>query len=268
MLLVALAVRFRRGWWLPGAGVFVGLALPLAFVFGWIAAAGTMPPEGEAARRHPAIARAEGVSPPVRVQKVSDWTDQANAFAIGLGPSTHVVLWDTLLDGRFTRGEIDVVVAHEFGHVKHRHVLKAVAWYALFAFPALFLVAVVTRRRGGLRDPANLPLAVLVLTVICDLTAPLQNVVSRRYEAEADWRALEHDPRPASAMRLFQSFQATSLAGPEPAALGYLWLETHPTLMQRIAMAERYEESVGDRGPTGCRADTCADRQASDAACS
>ena len=40
---------------------------------------------------------------PVRVQDVSQWTDQANAFTVGFGPSTHVVLWDTLLDGRFSR---------------------------------------------------------------------------------------------------------------------------------------------------------------------
>ena len=46
------------------------------------------------------------MNPPVRVEKVSDWTDQANAFATGFGPSTHVVLWDTLLDGRFSRGEM------------------------------------------------------------------------------------------------------------------------------------------------------------------
>ena len=39
---------------------------------------------------------------PVRVQDVSARTDQANAFTIGFGPSTHVVIWNTLLDGRFT----------------------------------------------------------------------------------------------------------------------------------------------------------------------
>ena len=63
--------------------------------------------------------------------------------------------------------------------------------------PALFLVAEVTRRRGGLRDPVNLPLAVLVITLVVLVATPFQNAVSRRYEAEADWRALQttHDPR-------------------------------------------------------------------------
>jgi STE24 endopeptidase len=179
------------------------------------------------------------------VQKVSDVTEQANAFAVGFGPSTHVVLWDTLIDGRFSRGEIALAVAHEFGHVKHRHVLKGVAWSALFAFPILLVVAEVTRRRGGLRDPANLPLAVLAVTVLMLLAAPLQNEISRRYEAEADWQALRTTHDPGSARALFEGFQRASLQDPNPPLWAYLWLETHPTLMQRIAMAERFEQANG-----------------------
>jgi STE24 endopeptidase len=246
--LVGLAVRFRRFWWIPGGAVFVGLTFLLVLVSGWTAAAGTEPLKNEAVRADiREIARAEGVNPSVRVQKVSDVTDQANAFAVGLGPSTRVVLWDTLLDGRFSRGEIDVVVAHEFAHVRHRHVLRGVAWFALLAFPGLFLVAVATRRRGGLRDPANLPLALLVISLIGLAAAPLQNEISRRYEGEADWRALVATHDPGAARTLFESFQKTSLQDPNPPLWAYVWLENHPTLMQRIAMADRYEQSHGSR---------------------
>jgi STE24 endopeptidase len=87
------------------------------------------------------------------------------------------------------------------------------------------------------------PLAVLVLTVLSLLTAPVQNAVSRRYEAEADWRALAATKDPGSATRLFRSFQQTSLEEPSPPLWDYLWLETHPTLMQRIAMAEAWREA-------------------------
>ena len=51
----------------------------------------------------------------VRVLPMREVTHQANAFASGFGPSTHVVLWDTLFDHPFTAGEVDVVVAHELG---------------------------------------------------------------------------------------------------------------------------------------------------------
>lgn len=244
VVLVALAARFPRGWWVPGAAAFVALASLLTFTSGWLGAAGTHPIRSPSLRADVArIARTEGVSPPVRVQNVSDWTSQANAFAAGFGPSTRVVLWDTLLDGRFSRGEINVVVAHELAHVKSDHILKGLAWFSLFAFPALFVVAEATRRRGGLRDPANLPLAMLVITLFSLAAAPLQNAVSRRYEAEADWRALQATRDPEAMTKLFRGFQRTSLQEPNPPLWAYLWLETHPTLMQRIAMAQRFDQA-------------------------
>ena len=113
---------------------------------------------------------------------------------------------------------------------------------SLVILPTLWLLSLALRSRGGLGKPENLPYAFLVLTVIALLAAPLENVVSRRYEAEADWRALEATRDPASTTRLFRSFQRTSLEEPNPGLLSYLWLENHPTLMQRIAMAERFRE--------------------------
>jgi STE24 endopeptidase len=242
VLLVGLAQRFRR-WWLVAWPVIVIIAALFAFVSGWLGAAGASP-LGDAQLRSDVvrIESAEHVTgTPVRVQDVSSWTNQANAFTVGFGPATHVVLWNTLLDGRFSRGEVDVVIAHELGHVRSRHVLKALGWTALLVLPTLWLVALITRRRGGVRDPANLPLVILTLTMLALLTAPLQNVVSRRYEAEADWRALNATHEPASARKLFEGFEQTSLEEPNPPLLDYLWLENHPTLMQRIAMAERWK---------------------------
>jgi STE24 endopeptidase len=242
VLLVGLAGRFRR-WWLVASPIVVVFAAFFAFVSGWIAAAGSHP------LRDPGLSadvvrleRIEHVQgTPVRVQNVSSWTDQANAFTVGFGPSTHVVLWDTILDERFSRDEQDVVIAHELGHVRSRHILKAIGWTALLVLPTLWLLALATRRRGGVGDPANLPYAILVLTVLALLTTPLQNAVSRRYEAEADWRALNATRDPGADTRLFQQFGETSLEEPSPPLLDYLWLENHPTLAQRIAMAQAWK---------------------------
>jgi STE24 endopeptidase len=243
VLLVGLAGRFRR-WWLIAAPVFVMIAALYAFGSAYLLAAATHPLRDAKLRTDIVrIERVEHVSgTPVRVQDVSTWTSQANAFTVGFGPSTHVVVWNTLLDGRFSRGEEDVVLAHELGHVRSRHILKALGWTALIVGPTLWLVGLALRRRGGIGDPANLPLAILVLTVLALVTAPLQNAVSRRYEAEADWRALNATRDPASATKLFRSFEATSLEQPSPSLWDYLWLENHPTLMQRIAMAERWRQ--------------------------
>lgn len=245
---VGLAVRFPRTWWIPGGVVFVGLAALLAFLTGWLGAAGGHKLRSPELRRDVArIEAAEHVHPPVRVIRVSDWTDQPNAFTVGFGPSTHVVIWDTLLDGRFSRGEIGVVLAHELGHARSRHIPKSIAWYALFLFPAAFLIAAVTARRGGLRNPANLPLAMLVLTVFSLVALPFQNAVTRRYEAEADWRALVATKDPAAARRLFVRFVPTTLDEPDPPSWDYAFLQNHPTIAQRLAMVREFARTSSSR---------------------
>ena len=241
VVLVGLAGRFRW-WWLPAGALFVAIAAGLALVQGWSAAGASHTLHDPALRADVRrLERAEGVTgTPVRVQDVSAWTSQANAFTVGFGPSTHVVLWNTLLDGRFSRGEVDVVIAHELGHVRSDHIVKAIGWSALLVLPTLWVLAAATRRRGGVGDPANLPLVLLLLTVLALVSLPVQNAVSRRYEAEADWRALNATRDPASARQLFVSFERTSLEEPTPPLWDYVFLENHPTLMQRIAMTERW----------------------------
>jgi Zn-dependent protease with chaperone function len=242
VLVVGLAGRFGRRWILLAWPVFVGVTALFAFLSGYLGAAGTTPVQQPWLRAE--IARLERVEhvrgTPVRVEDVRSVTSQANAFTVGMGPSTHVVLWNTFLDPRYSHREVAVVVAHELGHARSRHILKAVGWTALLTLPALWLLERATRRRGGLANPESVPLAALVLVAATLLAAPLENAVSRRYEAEADWRALNATRDPAAARQVFRSFGRVSLEQPDPPLWDYLWLENHPTPMQRIAMAEAW----------------------------
>lgn len=251
-LCVALAVvmgfaRLVGGWWwAPAAPVFVGLALLFAFISPWLGSTQKLedPQLRAAATRFEQI---EGVPhTPVVIAPVRDVTTVPNAEAEGIGPSRRVVLWDTLVDGRFTERELQVVVAHELGHIARSHIWKDVGWYALFAFPGAWAIALVTRRRGGMAQPAAVPLSLLALAVLGLLATPLQNAVSRHMEAEADWMALRTTRDPAAAVQLFRRFVPTTLDEPSPSTFDYLMLENHPTIVQRIAMAQawkRYDAS-------------------------
>jgi Zn-dependent protease with chaperone function len=86
---------------------------------------------------------------------------------------------------------------------------------------------------------------VLVFVLLQMLSAPLMNVVSRREEAEADWSALRatHDPQAARA--LFKQLATTSLADPDPPGWVYVLYEDHPTIVQRIAMAQAWQRANG-----------------------
>jgi len=227
-------------WWLPAAPVFVGLALLFAFIAPWLVPTN---PLHDARLRAAAVRfeRAEGVAPtPVVVAPVHRTTTLPNAEAAGIGPSRRVILFDTIVDGRFTERELEVVLAHELGHLARHHIWKDVGWYALFAFPGAWAIARATRRRGGMGRPAAVPLALLVLVVLNLLALPLQNAISRHMEAEADWMALRTTRDPAAAIALFRRFVPTTLEEPRPSTFDYLVLENHPTLVQRIGMAEAW----------------------------
>ncbi len=243
LLVTMFLARLLRGWWwLAAAPFFVALALLTTYVSPYLV------PDAHPLRQSAALAdartlgRIEGVpGTPVEVQRVKRFTTAPNAEAVGFGATRRVILWDTLLDGRFDRSEVRAVLAHELGHLAHRHTLKGVGWLALFLLPVTGLVVVVTRRRGGLARPEAVPLALLVLVGTSVLAQPLLNVVTRRIEAEADWAALQATHDPAAARSLLHDLATTSLTDPDPPAWTYVLDESHPTLMQRIAMADAWQ---------------------------
>jgi STE24 endopeptidase len=237
-----LARRLGRRWWLVGGPAFVaivaGVLVLTPLVLSPRLAALDNPGLASAIER---LAEQEGVGDVrVEVENASRRTTVPNAEAIGVGPTTRVVLWDTLLDGRFGDREIEVIAAHELAHVARDHLWKGIAWFALFALPSVWLLAFLTDRRGGLDRPAVVPYAVLVVVALQLALLPAANVVSRRYEAEADWLALEATRDPEAAVSLFRKFSRTSLDQPEDPLWVELGLATHPDLARRVAMARAW----------------------------
>jgi STE24 endopeptidase len=246
-ILMLLAGRFGRRWWLAAAPLFVALGAVLVLVLPYLETLGTRKPHRTpVAARIRELARAEGVGDtPVRIEKMSDETTAANAMTTGIGPSARVFIWDTFFDGRFTNREIELVAAHEFGHVAHRHIWKGLGWSLLLTVPGFLVVEVVTRRRGGLERPEVVPYALLVLAVIGLVITPFGNAVSRRYEAEADWSALRATRDPMSAESLFRKFTRYDLVQPSPPGWSYVMVDNHPTVVQRIAMARAWQARSG-----------------------
>ena len=240
VIVMALAGRFPRRWWLGAAPFFVGLATLFAFVFPYLSATEPLRrPDLEAAARD--YAKQQGIEPVrVAVEDVTDFTSAPNAYAVGFGPSKRIVFWNTLLDGRFSDPEVKVVLAHELGHHSRNHIPESIGWYALFALPGAWLIALTTRRRGGMGNPAAVPLSLLVIVVLDLVSLPVYNVISRHMEQEADWVALETTRDPDSAAGLFSNFTIESLNDPDPPTWSYVLFDSHPSVKQRIAMAEAW----------------------------
>jgi STE24 endopeptidase len=240
---MVLAARLGPRWWVAGspllavgAGALV-LAQPLL-----------LEPRVEPLRNSRleadirALAERAGVgSVEVVVRDAASRTRAGNAEVYGFGPTRRVVLWDTLLDGGYEPGEIQVLVAHELGHVARDHVWKGLGWVGILALPITFLVARAADLRGGLQRAEAVPLVLLAVLCLEAALLPATNALSRRYEAEADWEALEATNDPASSRALTLRLSRASLADPDPPTWAYVLRRTHPTAMQRIAMASAWE---------------------------
>ncbi|HVM69322.1 MAG TPA: M48 family metalloprotease [Gaiellaceae bacterium] len=235
---VALARVVRRGTWLGLWAAACALAAGYALVYPTVLSPRLRPLDDRAlARAVEGLGLRLGLEDvQVEVRRAAERTRAVNAEAIGAGPTTRVILWDTLLRPEVGRGEIGFVAAHELAHVARDHLWKGVAWFCLFALPAAWLLA----RVVPLRDPASLPLAALVLLAFQLATLPAASALSRRYEREADRLALQTTSDPAAAEALYRRFVRTNLADPDPPWLLHLVRGTHPTLVERIATARAF----------------------------
>ncbi len=240
---MGLAGPLRHWWWVAAVPVFVGLAL-LFTLAGPYLVPDTSDLRNPQLAEAQALERVEGVQGTrFAVEDVHRFTTAPNAEATGLGPTRTVILWNTLLNGDFSRAEVRAVLGHEIAHVAHDDPLKQAGWLALFLIPAAGLVELFTRRRGGMARPEAVPVALLVLVALQLLATPMFNLVTRRAEASADWSSMEATHEPAVARAMFRRLSTTSHGSPDPPAWTALLYGSHPTIMQRIEMTYAWERA-------------------------
>jgi STE24 endopeptidase len=192
----------------------------------------------------------ESAGVPVRDVLVADAsrrTRRENAYVSGLGATRRVVLFDNLLEASEPR-QIRLVVAHELGHRRARHVergtLLAMAGAAtvvlvlwgLLSWPAL-LEAIGAFGPG---DPRVAPFLLLVVSVFELLGLPLGAALSRRWEREADRSSLELTRDPEAFESAHRRLARANLADLEPPPAVYALLFSHPTPPERIAAARAW----------------------------
>jgi STE24 endopeptidase len=247
LIVMALAGVWRRAWWIAAAPALVAVVLAFAFVQPYLSPDQHPVHNRAIAADAEKLAAAEGIpGTTVRVQDTHNLGGSPNAEATGLGPTQRVILWDTLLQ-RFPRPEVRVVLAHEFAHLSRDHLWKAFGFMALLGLPIALVVAMATRRRGGLYEPTAVPLAIFIVAILLFVTLPLQTAFTRRLEAEADWVALSTTREPGAMTGLFQRLGRLSRAEPDPPGWDQFLFGDHPSVMQRIEMARAWRERNPER---------------------
>ena len=194
------------------------------------------------------LAQRAGLPMP-KVAIIADETP--NAFATGRDPDHAVVAVTEGLLSSLSRPELEGVLAHELGHVKHRDILIGSICAVLAQAIMLLSRLGFFFRRGDDREGGN-PLAAILIMILGPLAALLlQMAVSRSREFEADAYSAHLTGRPdllASALGRLEGFNRSSpMRAAEPSSAhmmivnplrggGLLSLfSTHPPVAQRIA---------------------------------
>jgi STE24 endopeptidase len=199
-LLYAAVRRAGARWWIWATG----LSFATLMIVQLIAPVYILPllndykplPDGAVKEAVLSLARANQV-PTSHVEwfDASKQTTRISANVAGLLNTTRIALNDNLLN-KSSLPEIKAVLGHEMGHYVLNHVWKEPILLALVIGLAMALLsaamdAALARWGGRLgladrADPAALPLAVALFSMIFLLLTPMQNLIVRSYESEAD----------------------------------------------------------------------------------
>src|SRR6202162_422968 len=238
-------------WWLIAWGVFLGLFVLMAqlaplILFPIFYKFEPLQNEELKARLVRLSERAGTRVRGVYQWKLSEKSKKANAALTGLGNTRRIILADTLL-ANYSTDEIEAVLAHELGHHVHRHILKSIlvqAGITLVGFWAANWVLHYAVDRlhvfETLSDFANLPLLVLVSTVLSFLLLPPLNAYSRYNERQADRYAFQSIARVGPFISSMNKLADQNLAERSPSRWVEWFFHSHPAISKRVQAAETW----------------------------
>ncbi|MEU6234725.1 M48 family metalloprotease [Kitasatospora sp. NPDC047058] len=250
--LFALTGRSPEYWWIPAAGAAALLTAALSFLYPLLVEPVfnrfTPMPPGPLRSALLGLAEQDGIRVrDVLVADASRRTTALNAYVSGLGATRRIVVYDTLLSTAEPR-EVELVVAHELGHVKHRDVLTGTVLGAVGA-------AVVVALLGGLSgwapllsaagvpdvsDPRALPMLAACAALLGALSGPAQCAVSRHVEVRADRHALELTSDAEQFIAMQRRLALVNVSDVDPPRVLELLFATHPSATRRIAAARAW----------------------------
>ncbi|MGH3350453.1 MAG: M48 family metallopeptidase [Nocardioides sp.] len=243
-------IRLSRRWWPAVAG---GLVAALVVLGSFVYPVLVEPvfndfeplPRGQFRTEVMAIAEREGVAlDDVLVIDASRRTTSLNAYVTGFGSTRRVVLYDNLVDaqrGAGAHGAVLSVVAHELAHAKHDDVLVGTLIGASGAVAAIGALGLLLsyRRQDQYATPEGIPMLLAVFALASLLAMPVENGLSRQVETRADVDALHATGDLKAFIRLQHDLGVRSLSDPSPQTWSQWWFGSHPTTLQRIAVANR-----------------------------
>ncbi len=168
-------------------------------------------------------------------------SSKSNAFFSGIGRFRRVVLFDTLI-AKHSLPELLVIVAHEIGHYKKKHILKhlgmslatsGLMFYILSVFlenPLLFAAF----KMEHISIYASLVFFGFLYAPLDMLLSIAGNALSRRNEYEADRFAADTTGMPEAMISALKKLSIDNLSNLTPHPLKVVVSYSHPPVLARI----------------------------------
>jgi len=185
-----------------------------------------------------------------RIYKIefSDKQTTANAALTGSGRGKRVLLSDTLLVD-YTVEEIEAVIAHELGHLKHHDGVGIFFFQSLIIFAGLWITAITCSTLAqplgfsGIGDISMLPLMALVFAVVNLIFTPVSNAVMRSFEMAADDFAIRLTRNPQAFISMLTKLMRQNLGEVNPPMWVEFLLYDHPGYYRRLSYARGFMRS-------------------------
>lgn len=165
-------------------------------------------------------------------------TKKANAAFTGLGRTKRIILGDTLLEN-FSDDEVETVLAHEFGHYKHKHITKNILIGTISSFVIFYLIASLYNislgwfNFNGITEIAAFPLLSLWAMLIGVIHTPLSNWISRKFEYQADRYAVLETSKPEVFADALEKLTEQNLGDSDPHPFVEWFFYSHPSIKNR-----------------------------------
>jgi len=243
--LLALVQKVGAGWWVWGFALMFGFQLMMLILYPKL----ILPlfnkltplPDGELRTRLLALGDRTGFrASTIEVIDGSKRSGHSNAYFTGFGRFRRIVLFDTLI-AQLTAEELEAVLAHEIGHYRRGHIPKMIGLSAVMMLGGFAAVAWLARSLWFNSSfgfpPGQMAPSFLLFGLLSGLVtfwfSPLSNVLSRRYEYEADAFAKDAMGGPAAMVGALRKLAQKNLTNLTPHRWFSGFYYSHPTLVER-----------------------------------
>ena len=180
-------------------------------------------------------------------QDMSRQTKKENAFLAGMGKTRRVVIADNLLE-HMSLSEIKSVIAHEVGHYRYSHLPKNILIGTIQQLIIFYLLNIIMKTlypeflTSNINNLTLFPIFSLIMSLLSSLLfGPLNNMISRYFERQADRTSLELYPDKDSFQKAMAGLANRNLSNAYPEWWVKLLYYSHPPIGERLSFAENYK---------------------------